>query len=210
MGSSPISDNLLKIKCDWDENPRQDEVLSGFERGASRVRRTFAKRTKFFEAKSVDTFNASDSRQSHLRQFIEERMCEMKVYSIGSDLTFGNKKGGIEHLNFIKEGNTTRLVSVPKEASGVSVFVAGGAEIDRLVHKANLSRNTIKNIERTTGLTYKELTTLPFDEASKLMKERGTLKEPSKIKIWFADKYRAIGERLGFLEKNHNIYTDVD
>ena len=28
------------------------------------MRRIFAKRTKFFEAKSVDTFNASDSRQS--------------------------------------------------------------------------------------------------------------------------------------------------
>ena len=30
---------------------------------ASRERRTFAKRIKFFEAKSVDSFNASDSRQ---------------------------------------------------------------------------------------------------------------------------------------------------
>ena len=39
-------------------------LLLKFERGASRVRRIFAKRTKFFEAKSVDTFNASDSRQS--------------------------------------------------------------------------------------------------------------------------------------------------
>ena len=41
-----------------------EKLLLKFERGASRVRRTFAKRTTFFEAKSVDTFNASDSRQS--------------------------------------------------------------------------------------------------------------------------------------------------
>ena len=47
------------------KNPPQDEVLSGFERGASRVRSAFAKRIKFFEAKHADTFNASDSRQSH-------------------------------------------------------------------------------------------------------------------------------------------------
>ena len=34
-----------------------------FERGVSRVRRTFAKRTKFFDAKFVDTFDANRSRQ---------------------------------------------------------------------------------------------------------------------------------------------------
>jgi len=40
-----------------------NEVWSWFERGASRVRSAFAKRMKFFEAKHVDTFYASDSRQ---------------------------------------------------------------------------------------------------------------------------------------------------
>ena len=73
-----------------------------------------------------------------------------------------------------------------------------------------LSKETIRNIERSTGLTYKELSTLPFDEASKLMKERGTLKEPSKLKTFASKTYRAIGEKLGFLEKQYNIYTDVD
>ena len=39
------------------------EHFSWVQRPVSRVRRTFAKRTKFFEAKSVDTFNANRSRQ---------------------------------------------------------------------------------------------------------------------------------------------------
>ena len=51
--------HLFYFECFDSEN-----LLLKFERGASRVRRIFAKRTKFFEAKSVDTFNASDSRQS--------------------------------------------------------------------------------------------------------------------------------------------------
>ena len=54
-----ISYHLFYFVCFDSEN-----LLLKFERGASRVRRIFAKRTKFFEAKSVDTFNASDSRQS--------------------------------------------------------------------------------------------------------------------------------------------------
>ena len=53
----------------WFEN-QQGEALSGFERGASRVRRTFVKRMKFFETKSEDTFNASDSRHSPHLQFL--------------------------------------------------------------------------------------------------------------------------------------------
>ena len=134
----------------------------------------------------------------------------MKVSSINNDLTFGNKNGGIKYLKFINDGNNTRLVSAAKDASGIGVFVAGGPKIDRMVDRANLSKETIKNAERITGLTYKELTTLSSDEASKLMKERGTLKEPNKLKTFTSRIYRALGERLGFLEKQHNIYTDVD
>ena len=73
-----------------------------------------------------------------------------------------------------------------------------------------LSKETIKTIETSTGLTYEEMTRLPFSETRKLMLERGTLKEPSKIKLWLADKYKKIGERLGLLEKHYNIYTDID
>ena len=76
--------------------------------------------------------------------------------------------------------------------------------------KFKLPTNTIKAIEYSTGLTYKEMTRLPINETTKLMKERGTLKEPSKIKLWLAGRYRKIGERLGSIEKHYNIYTDVD
>ena len=57
--------HLFYFECFDSEN-----FLLKFERGASRVRRIFAKRTKFFEAKSVDTFNASDSRQSSNSQLL--------------------------------------------------------------------------------------------------------------------------------------------
>lgn len=60
-----------------------------------------------------------------------------------------------------------------------------------------LSKETIKNIETSTGLTYEEMTHLPIYEAAKLIEQRGTLKKTSKIKLWLADKYRKINERLG-------------
>ena len=50
---------------------------------------------------------------------------------------------------------------------------------------------------------------LANDEAKNLMKQRGTLKKPSKIKQWFVNQYKQLGEKLGFLEKQHNIYTDI-
>ena len=52
--------HLFYFECFDSEN-----LLLKFERGASRVRSVFTKRMKFFEVKHVDTFNASDSRQSH-------------------------------------------------------------------------------------------------------------------------------------------------
>ena len=76
--------------------------------------------------------------------------------------------------------------------------------------KFKLSPETIKASAASTGLTYEEMTRLPLTETVKLIEQRGTLKRPSKIKLWLADKYRGIGERLGLLEKHYNIYTDVD
>ena len=49
---------------EYETRTPQDKVLSEFERGASRVRSAFVKRTQFFETKHEDTFHASDSRQS--------------------------------------------------------------------------------------------------------------------------------------------------
>ncbi len=73
-----------------------------------------------------------------------------------------------------------------------------------------LSRETINAIESSTRLTYEEITHLSQDECLKLMKERGALKEPSKLKMWFAKKYKEFGERYGLLEKHYNFYTDID
>lgn len=73
-----------------------------------------------------------------------------------------------------------------------------------------LSKEAIKAIESSTGLTYDEMTRLSLDESTKLMKERGKIKEPSKLKMWLSEKYKQIGEKLGLLEKNYNIYTDID
>lgn len=73
-----------------------------------------------------------------------------------------------------------------------------------------LSKDAVKAIEKSTGLSYKEITQLPADECVRLMKERGKLKEPSKFKLWLAEKYKNFGEKLGLLEKQNNIYIDVD
>lgn len=75
--------------------------------------------------------------------------------------------------------------------------------------KFKLSKETLNAISQSTNLHGDELY-LPMDEAAKLMKERGSLKEPSKLKLWLSDIYRKFGEKCGFIEKRYNIYTDVD
>ena len=73
-----------------------------------------------------------------------------------------------------------------------------------------LSKETIKHIEKNTRCSINELSTLSIDETQKLMLERGALKKPNKIKEWFANKYKQLGEKLGFLKKEYNFYTHVD
>ena len=73
-----------------------------------------------------------------------------------------------------------------------------------------LSKETIRTVETSTGLTYEEMKRLSLAEAAKLMEQRGTLKRPSKIKLWISKKYKEIGERYGLLKKHYNIYTDID
>ena len=76
--------------------------------------------------------------------------------------------------------------------------------------KFKLSPEAIKACEKSTGLTYEEMTRLPLDESVKLMKERGTLKEPNKIFLWMQEKYKSFGEKTGLLKKERNFYTDID
>ena len=73
-----------------------------------------------------------------------------------------------------------------------------------------LSKETIKHIEQKTRCSINELRTLSIDETQKLMQERGAIKKPNKIKVWFADKYKQFGEKLGLLKKEYNFYTHVD
>ena len=76
--------------------------------------------------------------------------------------------------------------------------------------KYQLSDKTIKLIEQKTKCSINELSTLPTDEIAKIMQKRGVVKKPNKIKLWFADKYKQLGEKLGLLKKEYNFYTHVD
>ena len=85
-------------------------------------------------------------------------------------------------------------------------------KIDNTQFRMNykLSNETLIAISYSTKLNVDELHRLPLDEAAKLMKERGSLKEPSKFKLWLVEKYKQFGEKTGLLKKYVNIYTDVD
>ena len=76
--------------------------------------------------------------------------------------------------------------------------------------KYQLSDKTITLIEQKTKGSINELRTLPINEVKKLMQERGAVKKPNKIKLWFADKYKQLGEKLGLFKKEYNFYTHVD
>lgn len=76
--------------------------------------------------------------------------------------------------------------------------------------KFKLLEQTIKTSEKYTKLTYNEMKNLSLTECEKLMTERGTLKKTSKLKTWLSEKYRKLGEKFGLIEKQYNIYTDID
>ena len=82
--------------------------------------------------------------------------------------------------------------------------------IDSISSQFKLKDETIASLEKTTGLTYEEMTTLSTEKCKELMIERGTMKKPNPIKKWFSNMYRQIGEKLGLLEKQHDIYTHID
>ena len=63
VGSSPISDNFVFIQKSYEGRRTPKRSFLRVQRPVSRVRRSFAKRIKFFEAKPEDTFNANRSRQ---------------------------------------------------------------------------------------------------------------------------------------------------
>ena len=73
-----------------------------------------------------------------------------------------------------------------------------------------LKPETIKHIEKTTKLHYKEMTTLSLKDCEVLMQKRGAIKKTNKLILWFSKKYKEIGEKFGLLEKRYNIYTHID
>ena len=76
--------------------------------------------------------------------------------------------------------------------------------------KFQLSEQTVKNIEKSTKCSINELRTLSFDETRALLEKRNAVTKPNKIKQWFTDKYKTIGEKLGLLKKQHKFYTHID
>lgn len=76
--------------------------------------------------------------------------------------------------------------------------------------KFQLSKETIRHIEKSTKCSINELRTLSFDDTKIIFEKRGAIKKPNKIKQWFADKYKQLGEKLGLLKKEYNFYTHVD
>lgn len=76
--------------------------------------------------------------------------------------------------------------------------------------KFKLSERTMKTISKSTKLSEEELKSLSLEEQIKLMEQRGSLKKQNPVKKFIAEKYRKLGEKLGLLNKEHNIYTDID
>ena len=76
--------------------------------------------------------------------------------------------------------------------------------------KFKLEPQTLEHISKSTRLTKEELYTLTTKEAYNKMVERGAIKKPNPIKVFFKKIYKNLGERFGLLEKQHNIYTHID
>ena len=76
--------------------------------------------------------------------------------------------------------------------------------------KFQLQEETLNIISKDTRLNKDELHYLPLQNATKLMKQRGAIKESNKIKLWLQNKYKNFGLKLGLLKRERNIYTDVD
>ena len=76
--------------------------------------------------------------------------------------------------------------------------------------KLRLEPQTLKHISKSTRLSKEELYSLTIRSAYNKMVERGAIKKPNPIKVFFKKIYKNLGERFGLLEKQHNIYTHID
>ena len=76
--------------------------------------------------------------------------------------------------------------------------------------KFRLNETSLKYISKNTKLTPEELCTLSITESRQEMIKRGAIKAPNMLEIYAKNLYNKLGERLGFIEKPFNIYTDID
>ena len=75
----------------------------------------------------------------------------MQIQRIQNNTTFGNARGGIKNLKIIKNKEGLQLLEASKTSSDVSVFVAGGSQIDKKVDNANI--NAIKKLANKANET---------------------------------------------------------
>ena len=75
----------------------------------------------------------------------------MQIQRIQNNTTFGNARGGIKNLKIIKNKEGLQLLEASKTNSDVSVFVAGGARIDKKVEDANI--NAMKKLTNKNNET---------------------------------------------------------
>ena len=76
----------------------------------------------------------------------------MKVDSINSNV-FCNKSGGVKYLRILnKDAKNLRFINATKETSDVGMFIAGGSEIDRKVHEANLKTMMSNHANKQSGI----------------------------------------------------------
>lgn len=75
----------------------------------------------------------------------------MQIQRIQNNTTFGNARGGIKNLKIIKNKEGLQLLEASKTNSDVSVFVAGGSQIDKKVEDANI--NAMKKLTNKNNET---------------------------------------------------------
>lgn len=73
-----------------------------------------------------------------------------------------------------------------------------------------LSEQTMKLISNSTKLSEDELKYQSLDNQIKLMEQRGSIRKQNPVKKFIAKQYRKLGEKLGLLNKEYNIYIDID
>ncbi len=76
--------------------------------------------------------------------------------------------------------------------------------------KFRLSEKVLGTISKSTKLTKDELINQSFEQQFKLMESRGVKNNPHTLKDFLIRNYKKLGEKLGLLKREYNIYTHTD